>query len=60
MPGGGAEILNDDIRRELCPKKATSEEWLEVHRIAHQLGIKPIAPCCTGMWRLLRTALTIC
>ncbi|MDI9480191.1 MAG: aminofutalosine synthase MqnE [Syntrophomonadaceae bacterium] len=39
MPGGGAEILNDEIRRDLCPKKANSEEWLEVHRIAHQLGI---------------------
>jgi len=40
MPGGGAEILNDDIRRQLCPKKAMSDEWLEVHRTAHQLGIK--------------------
>lgn len=40
MPGGGAEILNDKIRRQLCPKKATSAEWLEVHRTAHQLGIK--------------------
>ncbi|MEN6351285.1 MAG: aminofutalosine synthase MqnE [Syntrophomonas sp.] len=40
MPGGGAEILNDDIRRQLCPRKATSEEWLNVHRIAHELGIK--------------------
>jgi len=40
MPGGGAEILNDDLRRQLCPKKAMSQEWLEVHRTAHQLGIK--------------------
>lgn len=40
MPGGGAEILNDDIRRELCPRKAMSDEWLDVHRTAHQLGIK--------------------
>ncbi|HWP98298.1 MAG TPA: aminofutalosine synthase MqnE [Syntrophomonadaceae bacterium] len=40
MPGGGAEILNDDIRQELCPRKATSQEWLEVHRIAHQMGIR--------------------
>lgn len=40
MPGGGAEILNDGIRSELCPKKANSQQWLEVHRIAHQLGIK--------------------
>lgn len=40
MPGGGAEILNDDIRRELCPRKAMSDDWLEVHRTAHELGIK--------------------
>jgi len=40
MPGGGAEILNDRIRRQLCPKKATSQEWLDVHRTAHQLGLK--------------------
>jgi aminodeoxyfutalosine synthase len=40
MPGGGAEILNDDLRRQLCPKKAMTEDWLEVHRTAHQLGIK--------------------
>lgn len=40
MPGGGAEILNDNIRRRLCPNKAMSDEWLNVHGTAHQLGIK--------------------
>lgn len=40
IPGGGAEILNDDIRQQLCPRKANSKEWLDVHRIAHELGIK--------------------
>lgn len=40
MPGGGAEILNDEIREKLCPKKAMSEEWLEVHETAHELSIK--------------------
>lgn len=40
MPGGGAEVFNDDLRRSLCPKKAMSEDWLEVHRVAHELGIK--------------------
>jgi len=39
IPGGGAEILSDEIRSVLCPKKATSDQWLEVHRIAHQLGM---------------------
>lgn len=40
MPGGGAEILKDEIRSQLCPRKASSAEWLDVHRIAHQMGIK--------------------
>ncbi|MBC7074684.1 MAG: aminofutalosine synthase MqnE [Syntrophomonadaceae bacterium] len=40
IPGGGAEIFNNEIRRLLCPRKATTEEWLEVHRIAHEMGIK--------------------
>ncbi len=40
LPGGGAEILNDRIRQQLCPKKAMSAEWLDVHRTAHQLGLK--------------------
>jgi len=40
LPGGGAEILNDRLRGCLCPNKASSEEWLEVHRAAHQLGMK--------------------
>ncbi len=40
IPGGGAEIFNNEIRQELCPRKANTEEWLEVHRIAHELGIK--------------------
>lgn len=40
IPGGGAEVFNDEIRQKLCPRKATTQEWLEVHRIAHQMGIK--------------------
>lgn len=40
MPGGGAEILCDRIRKLLCPNKATADEWLEVHRQAHKMGIK--------------------
>jgi aminodeoxyfutalosine synthase len=40
LPGGGAEILNDELRLQLCPRKAMSQDWLEVHRTAHQLGIK--------------------
>ncbi len=40
LPGGGAEILKDDLRQKICPNKASSEEWLEVHRVAHKLGMK--------------------
>ena len=40
IPGGGAEIFNEKIRKEICPVKSTSEEWLDVHRAAHGLGLR--------------------
>ncbi len=40
MPGGGAEILNEDIRRRIAQGKANSAQYLEVHRVAHRLGIR--------------------
>lgn len=48
MPGGGAEILSDKIRQELCPKKATAAQWLEVAKTAHELGIKTNASMLYG------------
>ncbi len=48
LPGGGAEILKDDIRAVVCPKKASSREWLEVHRTAHQLGLRTNATMLYG------------
>ncbi len=39
IPGGGAEIFDEELRSKLCPDKCSSEEWLEVHRTAHKLGI---------------------
>ncbi|MBO5245439.1 MAG: aminofutalosine synthase MqnE [Selenomonadales bacterium] len=39
LPGGGAEILDDTIRKEICPDKATTEEWITVMKTAHKLGI---------------------
>ncbi len=39
LPGGGAEIFAERIRKKICLKKMTADEWLEVHRVAHQLGI---------------------
>jgi aminodeoxyfutalosine synthase len=39
IPGGGAEILVDEIRDIICKGKESSEEYLEIHKIAHQLNI---------------------
>jgi len=39
LPGGGAEILNDEIREIICKGKESSEEYLEIHRQAHLRGI---------------------
>ena len=48
IPGGGAEILSDRVRSKLSPKKGTSEEWLEVMRQAHKLGLKTTATMMFG------------
>jgi aminodeoxyfutalosine synthase len=39
LPGGGAEILDDEVREVICRGKESSEEYLEIHRTAHKLGI---------------------
>src|SRR5690606_2814510 len=48
MPGGGAEILSERYRQKMCPDKATTDEWLETHRIAHSLGLKTHATMLYG------------
>lgn len=48
IAGGGAEILSDRVRNLLCPKKATANEWLNVARTAHKLGIKTNASMLYG------------
>ena len=40
LPGTAAEILDDEVRAVLCPDKINTEEWLECHRIAHQVGLR--------------------
>lgn len=40
MPGGGAEVLDEGIRRRIAMGKATGAQYIEVHRVAHQLGIR--------------------
>lgn len=39
LPGGGAEILQDDVRRLVSPRKIRSAQWLEVQKIWHQMGM---------------------
>ena len=40
MRGGGAEILHTEVRGQSCEHKADASSWLDVHRTAHQLGLK--------------------
>ena len=39
LPGGGAEILDDEVRSVICRGKESSQEYLEIHKTAHELGI---------------------
>lgn len=40
LPGGGAEIFHPEIRRQICEHKADAARWFEVHRTAHELGLR--------------------
>jgi FO synthase len=40
LPGTAAEILDDDVRAVLCPDKINSDQWLEVHQTAHEVGLR--------------------
>jgi aminodeoxyfutalosine synthase len=48
LPGGGAEIFDPEIRNRICPRKADARTWLEVHRTAHQLGLRSNASMLYG------------
>jgi len=48
LTGGGAEIFEPSVREVICKGKETGEEWLEVHRVAHQLGIPTTATMLFG------------
>jgi cyclic dehypoxanthinyl futalosine synthase len=48
IPGAGAEILSDRVRDIIAPKKLDKDEWLEVHREAHKLGIMSTATMMFG------------
>jgi aminodeoxyfutalosine synthase len=48
IPGGGAEIFDEEIRQQVCPHKDTGEEWLSLHETAHKLGIPTNATILYG------------
>jgi len=49
MPGGGGEILDDEIRNQISPLKCKTEEWLMVHREAHRLGLRTTGTMMIGV-----------
>ncbi len=53
LPGGGAEVFSERVRRIICDHKIDGEEWLETARIAHQMGLKSN---CTMLYGHLETA----
>jgi cyclic dehypoxanthinyl futalosine synthase len=48
LPGAGAEILVERVRRIIAPKKTSTERWLDVHRKAHELGLRSSATMMFG------------
>jgi aminodeoxyfutalosine synthase len=53
LPGGGAEIFSERVRRIICDHKIDGNEWLETARLAHQIGLKSN---CTMLYGHLETA----
>jgi len=48
LPGTAAEILDDEVRAIICPDKVNTEQWLEVVRTAHQLGLRTTSTIMYG------------
>jgi aminodeoxyfutalosine synthase len=48
LPGGGAEIFDEEVRSQICEHKADGTEWLKIHRAAHKLGIRSNATMLYG------------
>jgi cyclic dehypoxanthinyl futalosine synthase len=53
MPGGGGEILDDEVREDISPLKCSTDEWLDVHRIAHQEELRTTATMMVGVGETL-------
>ena len=48
LPGGGAEILVDEVRKKISPKKIMTDDWLKVMETAHSIGMESTATMVTG------------
>lgn len=48
IPGGGAEILTTTVHQRISPRKIPPKEWLDVHRIAHEIGFRTTATMMYG------------
>jgi cyclic dehypoxanthinyl futalosine synthase len=48
VPGGGAEILDDDVRKRISRLKCSVQEWIDVHRTAHRIGMNTTATMMFG------------
>jgi len=48
LPGGGAEVFAERVRKKICPEKISGEEWLNVHKTAHQIGMRSNATMLYG------------
>ncbi len=53
IPGAGAEILDDEVRNRISPLKLNSDQWVEVHRTAHRLGLPTTATMVFGFGETL-------
>jgi cyclic dehypoxanthinyl futalosine synthase len=49
IPGGGAEVLDDDVRRRIAPLKCSTDEWLTVMKSAHKKGLRSTATLMFGV-----------
>ena len=49
IPGGGAEILDDEVRYKIARLKCLTDDWLNVHRTAHKLGMRTTATMMFGV-----------
>ena len=48
LPGGGAEIFHPEVRDQICEHKADAGRWLDIHRTAHELGLRTNATMLYG------------